>query len=138
MIVAAWLATERRATNHGTPSLGTIEAGKERSAGERKAWPTPKARTKRKIGVVDNPWGRWTYQARARATMASDIEGRDPPPVKAVGSGAGDEHEQRRRRELGQPEEPEIELAAGQSVDQQAQHGGLGHVGHRRGQRRAQ
>ena len=78
MIVAAWLATERRATNHGTPSLGTIEAGKERSAGERKAWPTPKARTKRKIGVVDNPWGRWTYQARARATMASDI------PPKAV------------------------------------------------------
>ena len=41
-------------------------------AGARNACPAPKAMTRRKIGVVDRPWGSRTYQAMARATTAFD------------------------------------------------------------------
>ena len=49
-MVAASDAIERRATSHGTPSLGTIAGGMERSAGARNACPAPKAITSRKMG----------------------------------------------------------------------------------------
>src|SRR5262249_39262282 len=41
----------------------------------------------------------------------------DPPAVEPVGDRAGDEHEQQRRRELGEAEQPEVELAAGEVED---------------------
>jgi hypothetical protein len=53
------------------------------------------------------------------------------PPIEAVHRRAGHHDEQRGRGELGQPEEPEVELAAGEFVDEQPEHRGLGQVGHR-------
>ena len=95
-----------------------MSAGSARLAGNANARAVPYPITRRKIGSVD-VGSVPAYQASAEheERLEHDAGGRDPAPIEAVGEGTGHEHEERGRRELGEPEQPEVELAAGEVED---------------------
>ena len=68
-----------------------------------------------------------TYQASTPAHIASPTSEMrtTAAPVEPVGDVAGDEHEQRRGSELGQPDEAEVELAAGRVEHELPERDGL-------------
>ena len=129
-----------RAVSHGSRAGATVSAGSERVAGMAKAREVPNAMTSRKIGRVDVGW--CSRRSRCAATVAASTasaNGREAATVDPVGDGAGDEHEERRGCEFGQPEHAERELAAGHVEHQLAQHGAeQGHGGRRHEHRREQ
>ena len=68
--------------------------------------------------------------------LAEQAGGHDAPSVVAIGEGAGDGHEQHGGQELGEAEQPEVEIAMGEVEQQDPQRRHLddrGHAGHGRG-----
>ena len=117
-IRAAWNVIELRATSHGRTSGATTSAGSERAEGATKARPTPKASTRAKIGpTAVRPDA--AYQASPRPQAASPHAAIDdhPPAIEAVGHRAADEDQERGGGELGQAQEAQAELLAGEVED---------------------
>ncbi len=110
-----------------------------RIAGDANARAVPYVATSAKIGQVAVRLGGRVQSDRGRSDqLAGHRQAGDAAPIEAVGHRPGHGHEDERGDELGQAEEAEVEVPAGQVEQELAQSRELGDRRHRREEAREQ
>jgi hypothetical protein len=129
VISATWNTIVHRATSQGSDQPGQLGGGHgvggQRPRGGRHERPRHTQRQgEGEQGSDRGGRGRDVERdENGHDALAQRAERGHAAPVEPVGDGPGDEHQQRRGGELGQAQQPEVELAAGQVVDLLAERG---------------